>query len=340
MYQHDVPRARLAAELSRVVQACVCHVGVDVNSTSAELLRHVAGMTSARAAAVLDARPATGFACRKDLLRVKGIGPKSFEQAAGFLRVVGGSEPLDATAVHPESYQQARAILKQMGASPALLGSARPLLTNHEEQAAAAGQASKLGRAAQTSGPGGVASARAALSVELDSLRRDGWRLAEVAESAGVGTAAAEQLVEALGAAWLDAREELDGPLLLESTLRCLEDVIPGELLRGVVRNVTPFGAFVDVGLKDDGLVHASELCDTDRHPDVFSVVSVGQTVRVRVIEVDLARRRLKLSARGLDGQAGLAAGGSASGGGVKRSMGGGVGGSPAEAPHKRSKDS
>jgi uncharacterized protein len=339
MYQHDVPRPRLAAELSRVVQACVCHVGVDLNSASAELLRHVAGLTASRAAAVLDARPAAGFACRNDLLRVKGIGPKSFEQAAGFLRVVGGSEPLDNTAVHPESYQSARAILKQMGVSPALLGSARPMLANTQVLAGGASGAFKAERAAQPPemAGGSCASARAALSLELDSLRRDERRLAQLAERAGVGVTEAERLVEAFGAAWLDARDELDGPLLLESKLRCLEDVQPGELLRGIVRNVTPFGAFVDVGLKDDGLVHASELSDTDRHPDVFSIVSVGQTVTVRVISVDLARHRLGLSARGLGVQVGLDAGGSAPVSGVKRSMGRG-GGGQAEAAHKRSK--
>lgn len=338
MYQHDVPRPRLVAELSRVVQACVCHVGVDLNSASAELLRHVAGLTASRAAAVLDARPAAGFGCRNDLLRVKGIGPKSFEQAAGFLRIVGGNEPLDNTAVHPESYQPARAILKEIGVDPTLLGSIRPVLTSPTELAGAAAEDSTAGTAAQPLGATGdsCASARVALSLELDSLRRDGRRLAQLAERAGVGVLAAEQLVQALGAAWLDARQDLDGPLLLASKLRCLDDVRPGELLRGIVRNVTPFGAFVDVGLKDDGLVHSSELSDTDRNPDVFSIVSVGQAVTVRVLAVDLARRRLKLSARELDVRIGCAAG--APGGGVKRSVGHGAGGGQAEAAHKRSK--
>uniref|UniRef100_A0A6S9VQY3 S1 motif domain-containing protein n=1 Tax=Chrysotila carterae TaxID=13221 RepID=A0A6S9VQY3_CHRCT len=269
MYQHDVSAKLLESELARVVQSCVCEVGVDINTASVALLKHVAGLNAARAAAIAAARPAHGFASRAELKKVKGIGAKSFEQAAGFLRVCGdaASEPLDSTAVHPESYKLAAAVLKHAKLSPAdLCSDAR----------------------------------RARLVSALTHARSDGG-LASLSAAVGAPVETTREVLDALCAASRDARDTLDGPLLLGSQMCQLSDVSIGSRLRGVVRNVTPFGAFVDVGLKQDGLLHSSELerlPGEARPPEPHAVLRVGQTVTVSVVRVDIAKGQLSLSMR------------------------------------------
>ena len=187
----DLPAKALAAEVDAATQSCVCSVGVDVHTASAALLARVPGLNAARAAAIVAARPAGGFASRESLRRVKGIGPKSFEQAAGFLRVPAetipadaeGGEPLDCTAVHPESYAAARALLRALGHAPAALRT-------------------PAGRAAV-----GAAAAAAASPA--------GGRAAALAAACGVGARALAQIVEALNSAERDARDALPGPLSL-----------------------------------------------------------------------------------------------------------------------------
>ncbi|KAL1505083.1 hypothetical protein AB1Y20_008842 [Prymnesium parvum] len=263
MYQHDVDGKALAAELQLVVQACVCAVGVDVNTASAALIGHVAGLNAARAAAIVAARPAGGYTSRSQLLAVRGIGAKSFEQAAGFLRVCGGgaTEPLDATAVHPESYGVARALLARLSLDPAGLASPRERRQLRQAVARAT----------------------------------EGRRLEALAEELGVAARTLQQVSAALATDWRDPREAGEGPLLLGSELRDIDQLQVGQTLHGVVRNVTPFGGFVDVGLKDDGLVHISEL-SAERVEDPHDVIEIGQAVIVRVVSIDVGRRRLGLS--------------------------------------------
>lgn len=235
MYQHDLSEKSLQSELESAVQSCVCKVGVDVNTASAALLAHVPGLNAARADAIFNSRPPGGYRSRDALRKVKGIGPKTFEQAAGFLRLAAiaiadesqGGEVLDCTAVHPESYANCRALLAAIGHEP-------------DELRTAPGRA-KVGAAAAAA----VATAE---------------NRATLAAKCGLGERALAQVVEALSMAERDAREALPGPLLLGTEIRTLEQLETGQRLRGVVRNVTPFGAFVNVGLKDDGLLHASEM--------------------------------------------------------------------------------
>lgn len=297
-------------------------MGVELNTASASLLTHISGLSAARAGAIVSARPAGGYTSRAALLGVKGIGPKTFEQAAGFLRVsaqpaaraaaedaaaapaggkvaagkAGGKarkaaaaaaiEPLDCTAVHPESYAAARATLSHLGCAPSELSGA-------EGRRRVAARV----RAAQANGErrAGLAAAAAA----------------GMGVGAEVGERSLGQLLEALASAQRDPRDELPGPLLLGSSLRSLADLQPGQRLDGVVRNVTPFGCFVDVGLKDDGLVHISEM-SSSRVTEPLDVVAVGQPVSVVVLTVDLERRRLGLSMkRAADGGEGSSMGSS-----------------------------
>ena len=292
MYQHDVAQKVLESELDSAVESAVCRVGA-VNTASVPLLRRVPGLNVARAEAIVQARPAEGYVSRSALLAVKGVGPKSYEQAAGFracraTRRAGG-ELLDCTAVHPESYPAARRLLARLGASADALTSTK----GRAELAAAASAA--------------VASA---------SARSD------LAASCGVGERTLVQIADALGGAERDARDSLPGPLLLGTQLRALEDMQVGQRMQGVVRNVTPFGCFVNVGLKEDGLLHVSKMgplaAAAGRGGDESAAAFVGQPLGVIVLSVDLQRRRLSL---GLDRE--CSDGGSACSSAAKRGSSG-----------------
>ena len=307
----SLPPPVLAAELDAVVTSCVCTVGVDLDTASAELLARVPGLNAARAAAIIAARPADGYPSRAALLDVKGIGPKSYEQAAGFLRLPMSApsmrkrEALDCTAVHPESYPATRILLDALGLRIDQLRSAE-------------------GRAVVGS---------AAAAALASSTRR-----AELGTACGVGECALAQICQALNAAERDPRAELPGPMLLGTNLSTLEQLSIGQSLDGVVRNVTSFGCFVNVGLKEDGLLHVSKMRPlqgalhnretTAREAtatagdggggDPLRAAFVGQPLRVVVLAVDVARRRLSL------GLAPCAGGSEADGegGGAKRPAG------------------
>jgi uncharacterized protein len=259
MYQHDVDQKALAARLSDVVESVVNYVGVDLNTASASLLTYVAGLNSKTAKAIVAHRDTNGpFKLRKELLKVKGLGPRAFEQAAGFLRIPDAVDPLDRTAIHPESYAAARALLARFddgsSALPAVAARIRQAIQRNE-------------------------TSWAALSAEL-----------------GVGEPTLRDIVEYLARPGRDPREELPPPMLRADVLK-LEDLAPGMILRGTVRNVVDFGAFVDIGVKQDGLVHVSELADRFvQNP--LDVVQVGDQVDVRVISVDVLRGRIALSMR------------------------------------------
>jgi uncharacterized protein len=268
LYQHDVDQRALAAALERVVTSCVNHAGVDLNTASPQLLRHVSGISARVADAIVAYRTAHGpFAGRSQLRKVAGLGPAAFVQAAGFLKVPGGDEPLDNTFIHPESYAVARALLARL---PDDAGQRIP------ERVRAWRLLAGMGRR------GGQEGALAELAGALD---------------AGVPTVA--DILENLEKPGLDPRDALPAPILRHDVLT-LEDLRTGMVLQGTVRNVVDFGAFVDIGVKQDGLVHVSELADRFVR-DPLTVVSVGQVLRVRVLGVDAARGRIQLSLRGVD---------------------------------------
>ena len=252
-YQHDMPQVRLGETLDGVVEDCVNAVGVDLNTASPALLRRVAGVTAAVAKNIVAYREENGpFPDRKTLKKVPILGPKAFEQCAGFLRLPEGKEWLDRTAVHPESYPAARKLLDLWG---------HPL-----EEAAMLPQ----------------------------WLRQQG--LQQVAEQCGIGVPTLQDIAAELQKPGRDPRDQLPPPLLRQDVLS-MEDLKPGMELQGTVRNVVDFGVFVDIGVHQDGLVHISQIADRYvRHPS--DVLTVGDVVRVTVLEVDQKKKRIALTMR------------------------------------------
>jgi uncharacterized protein len=261
LYQHDVDQTALAGALDRVVESAVNFAGVDVNTASAALLRRVAGLNRKVAGNIVQHRNEHGrFRKRLELKRVVGLGPRAFEQAAGFLRVPDGEDILDRTFIHPESYAACRALIERM--PPARVGEALPARATRFTFELAASRG-----------------ARAALATEL-----------------GIGEPTLADMLDNLAKPGLDPRAELPAPVVRTSVLT-MDALKPGMIVQGTVRNVVDFGAFVDIGLKQAGLVHVSELADRFvRSP--LEVVQVGQVVMVRVISVDEARGRIGLSMR------------------------------------------
>jgi uncharacterized protein len=256
LYQHDVNQIDLEETLDAVVESVVNAVGVDVNTASPALLRYVSGIGPKTAAAVTERRDAQGpFRQRDELLQVSGIGPKGFEQAAGFLRIRTGKETLDNSPIHPESYPVVRALFDLMD----------------------------------------VRGDEPDLPAQVTALRQE-HALADLAQLLEVGEPTLNDILEALVRPGRDPRDDLPKPVLRSDILK-MEDLQPGMRLKGTVRNVVDFGAFVDIGVKQDGLVHISKMADRYvKNP--HSVVSVGDVVDVTVLDVDLERGRIGLSMR------------------------------------------
>jgi len=280
LYQHDVDQKELANALERVVVSCVNFAGVELNAASAALLKHVSGINSRVANAIVKYREEHGpFKAREELLKVSGLGPATFVQAAGFLKVDGGSEPLDNTFIHPESYSATRALLE-------LLPGGERKGTKPAERIAQYRQfiklQSSLGRSNRKNNQG----------------ESEGAVWADMAKKIGVGLPTLNDILENLEKPGLDPRDALPAPILRHDVLK-MEDLQPGMVLQGTVRNVVDFGAFVDIGVKHDGLVHVSEMAERFVR-DPLTVVAVGQVVQVRVMEVDKQRERVKLSMRGV----------------------------------------
>ena len=252
-YQHDVSQKQLDAKLDIVVETAVNKVGVNVNTASAALLEHIAGLTKTTAANVVAYRDENGkFTNRSQLKKVPRLGPKAFEQAVGFLRIVDGKNPLDGTDIHPESYEFAEKILEKIQAKKVEIG------TEKVEQALSALD-------------------KKALSTEL-----------------GIGLETLELIFAGLTKPGRDPREEVDPPILRSDVLS-MEDIQVGMELQGTIRNVVDFGAFVDIGVKQDGLVHISRMKQGFvKHPS--DVVAVGDIVTVWVIEIDMKKGRVGLS--------------------------------------------
>ena len=258
-YQHDMPQKWLEETLDGVVEDCVNSVGVDLNTASAPLLSRVAGITGSTAKNIVAYREEQGeFTSRAQLKKVKGLGPKAFEQCAGFLRLPNAKNKLDETAVHPESYAAAKALLELCGFTLSQIGTP-------EIQALPA------------------------------AARALGWD--KLTQATGAGRPTLEDIMAELLKPGRDMRDSLPKPLL-RSDVMGMEDLKPGMELTGTVRNVIDFGAFVDIGVHQDGLVHISQICEKFiKHPR--EVLKVGDVVQVKVLDVDVKKKRISLTCKG-----------------------------------------
>lgn len=256
-YQHDMPKNDLQTALDGVVEECVNAVGVDVNTASAPLLSHIAGISAAVAKNIVSYREENGtFTNRQQLKKVPKLGPKAFEQCAGFLRIAGGTQPLDNTAVHPESYPAAEALLQRFG---------------YSLQDAAGGRLDGLS----------------------DNVKKAGS--STLAAELNVGSYTLHDIVSELQKPGRDPRDLLPPPLMRSGSVMELTDLKPGMKMMGTVRNIVDFGCFVDIGVHEDGLVHISRICDRYiKHP--LEAVKVGDVVQVTVLDVDVKRKRISLT--------------------------------------------
>ena len=258
-YQHDMNQKKLTEALSGVVEDCVNRVGVDLNTASAPLLAYISGISGTIAKNIVAYREENGkFTSRRQLLKVAKLGPKAFEQCAGFMRIQGGDNPLDGTSVHPESYEAAEKLLTKQGFAAADINGGK--------------------------------------LVGLSLTIRDYKKLAE---ELAVGEITLRDIVKELEKPARDPRDEMPKPILRTDVLE-MKDLTEGMILKGTVRNVIDFGAFVDIGVHQDGLVHISEITDKKfiKHP--LEVVSVGDIVDVKVLSVDLKRKRIQLTMKGI----------------------------------------
>ena len=253
-YQHDMNQKKLSGALEGVVEDCVNRVGVDLNTASAPLLEYISGISATVAKNIVAYREENGqFTDRKQLLKVSKLGPKAYEQCAGFLRITGGKNPLDATSVHPESYESAKKLLELLGYS----------MEDLKEQ--------KL----------------KGISTKVKDKKK-------LAEQLGIGALTLDDILKELEKPARDPREDMPKPILRTDVLE-MKDLTPGMILKGTVRNVIDFGAFVDIGVHQDGLVHISQICDRFiKHP--LEAVSVGDVVDVQVMSVDLKKKRIALT--------------------------------------------
>ena len=259
-YQHDMNQKKLGEALAGVVEDCVNKVGVDLNTASASLLEYISGISKTLAKNIVLYREANGrFTDRRQLLKVAKLGPKAFEQCAGFMRITGGSNPLDATSVHPESYEAAQKLLASMGF--------------HGEDLRKGG---------------------------LTGLSRKVKDVKKLSESLGIGEITLQDIVKELEKPARDPRDEMPKPILRTDVLE-MKDLTPGMVLKGTVRNVIDFGVFVDIGVHQDGLVHISQITDKKfiKHP--LEVLSVGDVVEVKVLSVDLQKKRIALTMKGIE---------------------------------------
>lgn len=368
-YQHDCNQKKLSGTLSGVVEDCVNRVGVDLNTASASLLEHVSGVTKVIARNIVEYRESNGrFSDRKQLLKVAKLGPKAYEQCAGFMRIADGRNPLDATSVHPESYAAVMQILDKLGLTlddvknaqkaagrggmaknaaagvnsvnekaPAAVNAAkastakanttkasttkdgaapgnmapdqRVIIRNTDTAMGKALAAALGGMAAGVSGaegatPGGKNNAAVSAALGGNKNTDNGFGLLEkritdkkaLAAELGIGEITLTDILKELEKPARDPRENMPAPILRNDVLE-MKDLKPGMILKGTVRNVIDFGAFVDIGVHQDGLVHISQITDRFiRHP--LEAVSVGDIVEVQVLEVDEAKKRIGLTMR------------------------------------------
>ncbi|MDE7434994.1 MAG: RNA-binding transcriptional accessory protein [Lachnospiraceae bacterium] len=253
-YQHDMNQKKLSEALGGVVEDCVNKVGVDLNTASASLLEYISGISKTIAKNIVAYREENGrFTSRNQLLKVGKLGPKAYEQCAGFMRIIGGRNPLDATGVHPESYDAANQLLERLGYTP-------------QDVAAR----------------------------KLEGISKKIGDYKKLAQELDIGELTLRDIAKELEKPARDPREDMPGPILRSDVLE-MKDLTPGMTLKGTVRNVIDFGAFVDIGVHQDGLVHISQMSERYiKHP--LEVVSVGDIVEVKVLSVDLKKQRIQLT--------------------------------------------
>ncbi|MCR5715897.1 MAG: RNA-binding transcriptional accessory protein [Lachnospiraceae bacterium] len=286
-YQHDMNQKKLSETLGGVVEDCVNKVGVDLNTASVSLLEYISGISKTLAKNIVEYREANGrFTDRRQLLKVAKLGPKAYEQCAGFLRIPDGDNPLDATSVHPESYEAATALMKELSISMEEL---RTLQKDAKTGKGASGKAAGGQGGKAAGGQGGKAAGS-----QGGSLLRKVPDRKKMAAQLGIGEITLEDILKELEKPARDPREDMPAPILRSDILN-MEDLQPGMVLKGTVRNVIDFGAFVDIGVHQDGLVHISQICDRYiKHP--LEALSVGDIVEVKVLSVDLAKKRISLT--------------------------------------------
>ena len=257
-YQHDMNQKKLSEALGGVVEDCVNKVGVDLNTASASLLEYISGISKVIAKNIVTYREENGaFKSRAELLKVAKLGPKAYEQCAGFMRITGGKNPLDGTGVHPESYDATKELLTKLGYT-------LEDVTNRNV---------------------------AGISKKVSDYKK-------LAGELGIGELTLQDIVKELEKPARDPREDMPKPILRSDVLE-MKDLTPGMVLKGTVRNVIDFGAFVDIGVHQDGLVHISQICDRYiKHP--LEAVSVGDIVEVKVMSVDVKKQRIQLTMRGI----------------------------------------
>lgn len=317
-YQHDMNQKKLGEALHGVVEDSVNKVGVDLNTASAPLLEYISGISKAIAKNIVDYRETNGrFTNRKQLLKVAKLGPKAFEQCAGFMRITDGDNPLDATSVHPESYGAAEQLLEKLGLSMDDLkelqkkAAVKPVKTpsqpkpkKQEKKVVIRNTNTAMGKALAAA-MGGVSLAQDAdtksapaqkQETAVNGLERRVKDKKKMAEELGIGEITLTDILKELEKPARDPREGMPAPILRSDVLD-MKDLKPGMVLKGTVRNVIDFGVFVDIGVHQDGLVHISQITDKYiKHP--LEAVSVGDIVDVKVMDVDLTKKRISLTMR------------------------------------------
>ena len=317
-YQHDMNQKKLGEALHGVVEDSVNKVGVDLNTASAPLLEYISGISKAIAKNIVDYRETNGrFTNRKQLLKVAKLGPKAFEQCAGFMRITDGDNPLDATSVHPESYGAAEQLLEKLGLSMDDLkelqkkAAVKPVKTpsqpkpkKQEKKVVIRNTNTAMGKALAAA-MGGVSLAQDAdtksapaqkQETAVNGLERRVKDKKKMAEELGIGEITLTDILKELEKPARDPREDMPAPILRSDVLD-MKDLKPGMVLKGTIRNVIDFGVFVDIGVHQDGLVHISQITDKYiKHP--LEAVSVGDIVDVKVMDVDLTKKRISLTMR------------------------------------------
>lgn len=314
-YQHDMNQKKLSETLTGVVEDCVNKVGVDLNTASASLLEYISGISKTIAKNIVTYREENGrFTNRKQLLKVAKLGPKAFEQCAGFMRIPDGDNPLDATSVHPESYQAAGQLLEKLDMTMEEVKKLQGEIAkaNTGKRGVAPKTKKKKEFVVRNTGSAfGAAFAKAfgesrpefAEEKPAENNKKAGVKgiagrihdKKKMAQELGIGEITLEDIVKELEKPARDPRDEMPKPILRTDVLE-MKDLKEGMILKGTVRNVIDFGAFVDIGVHQDGLVHISQLSDKGfvKHP--LDVVSVGDIVDVKVMSVDLKKQRIQLT--------------------------------------------
>ncbi len=320
-YQHDMNQKKLSEVLSGVVEDCVNKVGVDLNTASVSLLEHISGISKVIAKNIVAYREANGrFKSRNELLKVSKLGPKAFEQCAGFMRIQGGDNPLDGTGVHPESYEATQALLSKLGLTLEDIKEIQAKAQKHKGQETANKAESKPEKKKQTItvksqntafakalavavGSNGIPVSDTSVSSnesadQLGDIITIGKKIKDkhkLANELGIGEITLTDIIKELEKPGRDPRDEMPKPILRTDVLE-MKDLTEGMILKGTVRNVIDFGTFVDIGVHQDGLVHISQLSDKKfvKHP--LDVVSVGDIVEVKVLTVDVAKKRIQLT--------------------------------------------